>query len=200
MAVNPDPRPGRWILPLVILGMIAFTYFFVRELPAASPETTLVAQPTTTTITDDTAVTTSVPVTTTLDPEVQAYLDAVERINGELQILKTELVTINQGFDADPREIQYSEIDARMEVVVNDTRALADQVADLTPPAGLEANHEALKTAIDLAALAASDGLDGLRSPDTGERRRSALQAYVQAADDFATAVTNARNAAESAS
>ncbi|MFQ5523828.1 MAG: hypothetical protein ACE5F5_09660 [Acidimicrobiia bacterium] len=197
MAVNPDPRPGRWILPLVILGMIAFTYFFVRELPAASPDTTLAAQPTTTT-TEDTTVTTKVTETTTLDPEVQAYLDAVEQISGQLQILKTELLTINQGFDADPREIQYSEIDARMEVVVNDTRALADQVAELTPPAGLEANHEALKTAIDLAALAADDGLDGLRSTDTGERRRSALEAYVQAADDFATAVTNARNAAES--
>lgn len=197
MAVNPDPRPGRWILPLVILGMIAFTYFFVRELPAASPDTTLAGQPTTTT-TEDTTVTTKVTETTTLDPEVQAYLDAVEQISGQLQILKTELLTINQGFDADPREIQYSEIDARMEVVVNDTRALADQVAELTPPAGLEANHEALKTAIDLAALAADDGLDGLRSTDTGERRRSALEAYVQAADDFATAVTNARNAAES--
>ena len=36
MAFNPDPKPGRWILPLVVLGMIAFTYFFVRELPEAS--------------------------------------------------------------------------------------------------------------------------------------------------------------------
>src|SRR3970040_1221947 len=48
MAVNPDPKPGRWILPLVILGMVAFTYFFVRSLPEASPDTTLVSGPTTT--------------------------------------------------------------------------------------------------------------------------------------------------------
>ncbi len=199
MAVNPDPRPGRWILPLVILGMIGFTYFFVRELPAASPDTTLAGQPITTT-TEGTTVTTEATDTTTADPEVQAYLEAIDQINSQLQILKTEMVTINQGFDADPREIQYSEIDSRMEVVVNDTQALAQQVADLAPPAGLEANHESLKTAIDLAALAAADALGGLRSTDTGEARRSALEAYVRAADDFATATTNAHNTAEPAS
>ena len=198
MAVNPDPKPGRWILPLVILGMIAFTYFFVRELPEASPDTTLLGQPTTTT-TEDTTVTTDVTDVTTLGPEVQAYLDSIEEINSQLQILKTEMVTINQGFDADPREIEYSEINSRMEVVVNETQALADQVADLTPPAGLEVNHDAIRTAIDLAAAAVSDALAGLRSSDTGEKRRAALEAYVRATDDFATAITNARNAAENA-
>ena len=38
MAINPDPKPGRWILPLVVLGMVAFTYFFVRALPSGSEE------------------------------------------------------------------------------------------------------------------------------------------------------------------
>ena len=57
MAVNPDPKPGRWILPLVILGMIGFTYFFVRELPEASPDTTLVGQPVTTTLPESTGTT-----------------------------------------------------------------------------------------------------------------------------------------------
>ena len=48
MAVNPDPKPGRWILPWSF-GMIAFTYFFVRSLPEASPDTTLAAGDTTST-------------------------------------------------------------------------------------------------------------------------------------------------------
>ena len=62
MAVNPDPKPGRWILPLVILGMIAFTYFFVRSLPEASPNTTLAAGDTTpTTVGEGGPTTTSVP-------------------------------------------------------------------------------------------------------------------------------------------
>jgi hypothetical protein len=195
MAVNPDPKPGRWILPLVILGMIAFTYFFVRELPEASPDTTLAGQPTTTTAPDSTE--------TTVDdggserePETQAYLDELDEINADLQLLTTEMVTVNEGFDADPREIEYEDAEARLEVVTNDTNDLSDQVTAMTVPSGLEVNHDALKTAIQFAALAAGDALDGLRSTDTGELRSAAVEAYVQATEDFDTEVTNAHNAA----
>ena len=196
MAVNPDPKPGRWILPLVILGMIAFTFFFVREIPEASPDTTLAGQPTTTTFPDS-------PVTTVdgggeeLDPETQAYLDELDVINAALQLLTTEMVTVNDGFDADPREIEYEDAEPRLEVVVEDTTDLSDQVTNMDIPAGLEVNHDVLKTAVQLASLAAGDALDGLRSSDTGERRQVAVEAYVQATEDFNTEVTNAHNAAE---
>ena len=199
MAVNPDPKPGRWILPLVILGMIGFTYFFVRELPEASPDTTLVGQPTTTTTADITETTTDGS-NGELDDETQAYLDEIDSINAALQLLRTEIVTVNDGFDARPREIEFSEAADRFEVVETDTQALADQVNALTPPSGLEINHETVKTAIDLAALAAGDALAGLRSSDTGELRRAAIEGYVRAADDFDTEVTNAHNAANSPS
>ena len=196
MAVNPDPKPGRWILPLVILGMIAFTFFFVRELPEASPDTTLAGQPTTTTVPDS-------PITTVdggggeLDPETQTYLDELDVINAALQLLTTEMVTVNDGFDADPREIEYEDAEPRLEVVVEDTTDLSDQVTNMDIPAGLEVNHDVLKTAVQFASLAAGDALDGLRSSDTGERRQVAVEAYVQATEDFNTEVTNAHNAAE---
>lgn len=196
MAVNPDPKPGRWILPLVILGMIAFTFFFVRELPEASPDTTLAGQPTTTTVPES-------PVTTVdggggeLDPETQAYLDELDVINAALQLLTTEMVTVNDGFDADPRDIEFEDAEARLEVVVEDTTDLSDQVTNMDVPAGLEVNHDVLKTAAQFASLAAGDALDGLRSSDTGERRQVAVEAYVQATEDFNTEVTNAHNAAD---
>lgn len=196
MAVNPDPKPGRWILPLVILGMIAFTFFFVRELPEASPDTTLAGQPTTTTVPDS-------PVTTVdggggeLDPETQAYLDELDVINAALQLLTTEMVTVNDGFDADPRDIEFEDAEPRLEVVVEDTTDLSDQVTNMDVPAGLEVNHDVLKTAAQFASLAAGDALDGLRSSDTGERRQVAVEAYVQATEDFDTEVTNAHNAAD---
>ncbi|MCH7899708.1 MAG: hypothetical protein IH818_02200 [Acidobacteria bacterium] len=196
MAVNPDPKPGRWILPLVILGMIAFTFFFVRELPEASPDTTLAGQPTTTTVPES-------PVTTVdggggeLDPETQAYLDELDVINAALQLLTTEMVTVNDGFDADPRDIEYEDAEPRLEVVVEDTTDLSDQVTNMDVPAGLEVNHDVLKTAAQFASLAAGDALDGLRSSDTGERRQVAVEAYVQATEDFDTEVTNAHNAAD---
>ncbi|MFZ0014967.1 MAG: hypothetical protein WAL25_12730 [Acidimicrobiia bacterium] len=202
MAVNPDPKPGRWILPLVVLGMIAFTYFFVRELPEASTETTLVAGPGTTTTVpggdggDDGSTTTSGS-QTPLDPDTQAYLDTIDSINEELQVQRTEIVTVNDGFNADPREIEYSDAEDRFEAVVATTQGLADQLRDLTAPTALEANQATLQTAIDLATVSANEALAGLRSTDTGERRNTAVDSFVQASTDFDTEVTNTHNAAE---
>jgi hypothetical protein len=198
MAVNPDPKPGRWILPLVVLGMIAFTYFFIRELPEASPDTTLAAGVTTTSAPNGETTSTAVPGTGdgTVDPEVQAYLTELDEVNTALQLLRTEMVTVNDGFDADPREIEYRDAEARMTTVEVDTQALADRVAAMTVPAGFETSHQAITSAIDTAAGAASDALDGLQSEDPGELRRAAVVAYTQAADNFATEVENTKTAA----
>ena len=195
MAVNPDPKPGRWILPLVILGMIAFTYFFVRELPEASPNTTLVGQPTTT-ITAESPGTTEDGGGGELDPETQAYLDELDQINADLQLLKTEMIAVNDGFDADPREIEYSEAESRLIQVETDSQALATQLDGLTPPSALEVNHDVLKTTMSFAAGAAGDARAGLQSTDPGDLRRAAAQAFTQAAEDFDTEVGNAHNAA----
>lgn len=202
MAVNPDPKPGRWILPLVILGMVAFTFFFVRELPEASPDTTLVAGETTTTPTTGPTDTTQGDNGNgvTLDPETQAYLDELDAINAELELLQTEMVAVNAGFDADPREIEYGDAESRLEALATDAQALSQRVDDLTPPADLQINHDVLTSTIRAAAGSAVDALDGLRSSDTGELRRGSAEAFTTAADDFDTEVTNAHNAAGSTS
>ncbi len=197
MAMNPDPKPGRWILPLVVLGMVAFTYFFVRELPEATPESTLVSGGTTTTTVPG-GSTTQPPGTGNgaTDPEVQAYIDELETIDASLQLLQAEMVAVNNGFDADPREIEFSDAESRMEAVQTDTDALADQVAEMEVPAGFDTNHQALTNAIDIAAGAAADALDGLRSSDPGELRRAAVVAFTQATDNFNIEVTNTKTAA----
>lgn len=196
MAVNPDPKPGRWILPLVILGMIAFTYFFVRELPEASTETTLVSGGDSTTTTAGAGDSTSTTAGSSLDPAVQAYLDELDTINEELQVQRTELVTTNDAFNEEPRGVEFSEAEDRFEAVETATQGLADQLRNLTPPAGLEANHQALQTALDTASTSITEALEGLRSTDTGERRNAAVNSYVQAATDYDTEVTNTKNAA----
>jgi hypothetical protein len=199
MAVNQDPKPGRWILPLVVLGMIAFTFFFIRELPEASPDTTLAAGVTSTTAANGEATTTTAANGSgngTVVPEVQAYLTELDEVNASLQLLRTEIVTVNDGFDADPREIEYRDAEARMTTVEVDTQALADRVAAMTVPVGFETSHQAITSAIDTAAGAASDALDGLQSDDPGELRRAAVVAYTQAADNFATEVENTKTAA----
>lgn len=197
MAVNPDPKPGRWILPLVILGMVAFTYFFVDALPEASPDTTLAGPVTSTTAGGGTSDTTepgepSGPV----DAETQAYLDELDAVNAELQVLDTDLVTVNGQWDAEPREIEYTDIEARLVTISEDTQTLADRVAALTVPVELENNHATLTTAIDTCAAAADEALEGLRSTDTGGFRRSAVATYTQSASDFDTEVQNTKTAA----
>jgi hypothetical protein len=199
MAVNQDPKPGRWILPLVVLGMIAFTFFFIRELPEASPDTTLAAGVTSTTAANGEATTTTAANGSgngTAVPEVQLYLTELDEVNASLQLLRTEIVTVNDGFDADPREIEYRDAEARMTTVEVDTQALADRVAAMTVPVGFETSHQAITSAIDTAAGASSDALDGLQSDDPGELRRAAVVAYTQAADNFATEVENTKTAA----
>lgn len=200
MAVNPDPKPGRWILPLVVLGMVAFTYFFINELPEASPDSTLATGETTTTIPPDgETTTTTVPGQdpgTGLDPAVDAYIIELDSVNTALQLLRTEMVTVNTGFDADPREIEYSEAEPRMITIQTDTQALADRVAAMVVPEGFENNQTALTSAIDSAAGAATDALEGLQSDDPGDLRRAAVVAYTQAADNFDVEVGNTKAAA----
>ena len=192
MAVNLDPKPGRWILPLVILGMIAFTYFFVRELPEASPDTTLAGATTTTSA--PVAPTTTKP---GVDPEVQAYLDEIDAINAELKVLETEMITVNDGFDASPKQIEYGEAETRLEALQSATQTLSERFDALTAPALLAVNHDLLNTAMDLAVAAANNAIEGLRSTDTGEQRRSGHEGFVLSVADFDTEVANAHNVAE---
>ncbi|MGH8951873.1 MAG: hypothetical protein ACRDX9_10635 [Acidimicrobiia bacterium] len=199
MAVNPDPKPGRWILPLVILGMIAFTYFFVRSLPEASPDTTLAAGgPTTTAGPGTDGSTTTVPGETggTVPDAAAAYIAELDRINGEFQALNSELVAVNTGFDADPREIEFSDAEPRFEAVATAAQGLSDQVAALVPAEGLEANQETIAAVATLAARAAGEALSGLQSDDPGDLRRAAVTAFTGATTDFDVEVENARSAA----
>lgn len=207
MAVNPDPKPGRWILPLVVLGMIAFTYFFVRELPEASTDTTLVASPGETTTTGDGdgdgggddgdgGTTSTTDAQSALDPETQAYLDEIDAINEELQLQRTELATVNDAFNQDPREIEFSDAEDRFEAIEAATQALVERLSAAAVPEALSSNHANLATALDLASDSITEALAGLRSTDTGERRNRAVEAYTTAASDYDTEVTNTANAA----
>jgi hypothetical protein len=198
MAVNPDPKPGRWILPLVILGMVAFTYFFVRELPEASTQTTISSSPGTTVpgATDGTGGESPSTTTAPADPAVQAFLTEIDSINQALQAQRTELVTVNTAFNQDPREVEYDDAVTRFTAVQTATAELAGRQAALTPPAALQANHDALLASINLASQSATQALEGLQSTDTGDQRNSAVQAFDTASADYDTEVTNTNNVA----
>lgn len=203
MAMNPDPKPGRWILPLVVLGMVAFTYFFVRALPTGTAEspsdTSLVSSETTLPggTTDSTGPTGSTtPGGTVADPAVQAYLEGVQTVLTGLEELQREMAAVNGGFDADPRTVEYQDAVARLEALATQADELVVSVDALTPPEALATNHEGIRLAVTTAAAAAGEVLAGLQSTDDGSQRRNAVAAFDTAVSDLQTAVANARSAA----
>lgn len=203
MALNPDPKPGRWILPLVVLGMVAFTYFFVRALPegAEEPSDTTVSASDTTFPGTDTSPGDSTPGDTTptdpsLDPETQAYLDGVGGILTSMEDLQREMAAVNGGFDADPRTVEYSDAVDRLTALADQADGLVGELDALTVPESLSTNHETIRNAVTTAAAAADEAVAGLQSTDDGSQRRNAVEAFDSALSDLQTAVDNARSAA----
>ena len=97
---NPDPKPGRIVLPLVLIGMIATTYTFINRV-ATNNDLDIVVEDTTVQtvseeITEDTTTTTT---TTTLPDDYISYL---EEINGERIVaisLGEEVLQANDNWD-----------------------------------------------------------------------------------------------------
>ena len=86
---NPDPKPGRVVLPLVLIGMIATTYTFINRV-ATNNDLDLVAEETPVeTIAEEVVVEdTSTTSTTTTLPD--NYVQYLEEISAE-KIQATEL-------------------------------------------------------------------------------------------------------------
>jgi hypothetical protein len=204
MTTNYDPKPGRWMLPLVVLAMVAFTYLFVRELPSAASAnngdedgTTQTTGGATTTTTDSGAATTTT-TTIEMDEATSAYLDGLAGFQTTLTDLQTQLGAANAGWDADPRTISYDQAQESFVSVAEGTAGLVAEIQAVTPPEGLIDAHNSVVAAAQQAAEAASRALAGLRapSPDTGEGRRTAVNDFDVAAAAFADAVSAATTAA----
>jgi hypothetical protein len=195
MAVNPDPRPGRWLLPLVILGMVVFSYVFVQALPAADGEgTDLSADATTTTstlATGDSSTTTTTQAVV-LDPSVQSYLDLVVSQETALTGFQTEMASINGQWDAAERTVTYPETEAALVDLAGRVRAWAQDIAGVVAPLGLEGVHTVLSAAAAEAANAADAVVAGIQSSDTGEARRAALDSFDEAVRAFTAAADEA--------
>lgn len=194
MAVNPDPRPGRWLLPLVILGMVLFTYVFVQALPGAEGEDVAADETTTTTVADDGAdETTTTTTAVQLDPSLQSYLDNVADLEIQLTGFQTEMASINGQWDAEERTVTYTDTEAGLIDLAARIRTWAEGVSAIVAPLGLDGVHTVLSTAAAEAANAADAVVAGIQSSDTGEARRAALETF----DTAVRAFTNASDEAE---
>jgi cytoskeletal protein RodZ len=203
MNVNPDPRPGRWLLPLVVLGMVMFTYVFVNQLPGdGAPPTTAPddsASPTSSTSlpdgSDPSATTvpgdTTEPTTAPPAPEAAAYLEAMQAFNTQLTGLQADLSAANAAWEAGGPG-SYSAAQAAFTEINNQVAEWRDQVVAVSVPEGLSQTHENLVTAAEAAATQVAAALDGLVNAPGPEPRVQAVARFDEAVSAFGQALSEA--------
>jgi hypothetical protein len=173
-----DPKPGRWILPIVIVALIGFTYIFVNALPEADVAASTTSTSSTTSTTAPASTTTS-----TLTTDILAFLQEVDRFDGVAQDLQTQLTTVNDQWEA--REIGIDEAEAGFTAVRDGAQDLANQVAATTVPDAFQAAWPDAITSSQALVGSADAVIEGLRAPDDGTARRDAVAAYATATVAF---------------
>ena len=182
-----DPKPGRWILPVVIAALIGFTYVFVNALPPAD-----IAASTTTTAPTTTTTTLGTTTTSTLPTDILAFLAEVDRFEAAAADLVVELNGVNEQWEN--KDIDFNEALDGFTKVHDDAQDLANQVAATTvpdpyPPAWPDTIAASQEIIVQAEAV-----IDGLKAPDDGTLRREAVQAYNDATVAFAAQLDVVRN------
>ena len=179
---NPDPKPGRLILPLVLIGMIATTYTFINRVTTNNNLEVINIDDNTTeeVVTEEDVVDTTTSSTTTTLPEgVVTYLEEIQAEKIQYTELGKKVLETNQRWD--DKDTTYQEAQQEFEAFINDAEQFVATVSDPGPPnsnASLVSNHEELKVLVNLIYEDTKELLEGLTAPDTGERRSSALSSF----------------------
>mgnify|MGYP000141198540 FL=1 len=178
---NEDPKPGRLVLPLVLIGMIATTYTFINRvttnnnLEIEPSVEQVVVEPEEEPVSEDTTTTT----TTTLPSEVVTYLEEISSEKIQSIDLATKVLEANDKWDNE--EISYQEAKDEFAEFIQDASQFVETVSEPGPPstfAGLVKSHEELKSLAELIFADTEELLEGLTSSDTGERRATALDSF----------------------
>ena len=178
---NEDPKPGRLVLPLVLIGMIATTYTFINRVSTNNdleiqPVVEEVVEP----IVEDTTIEdTTTTTTTTLPVEVVTYLEEISSEKIQSIDLATKVLEANDNWDNE--SITYQEAKDEFAEFIEDAQQFVDTVAEPGPPstfAGLVKSHEELKSLAELIYADTQELLEGLTSSDTGEQRAAALESF----------------------
>ena len=106
---NEDPKPGRLVLPLVLIGMIATTYTFINRVAVNNdleiqPEEPQVQEVVETETTTEESTTTT---TTTLPDEVITYLEEISSEKIQSIDLASKVLEANDNWDNE--NITYQE-------------------------------------------------------------------------------------------
>jgi hypothetical protein len=184
MAKNPDPKYGRYILPFVIAGMVGATFIFVNGIepgtvPDASSTTTTGAESAAETIPESTT-------STTLPPEIEAYIANLEPLVAESEVLVERARQLNNDWDNGVASFQDT-ADGMRELSA-DTADFANRMEAAATVPALEPSHLLLNEAARAMATEAENMVSGLLDPDSSEGRILAFEAYQLAADSLQSA------------
>ncbi len=178
---NEDPKPGRLVLPLVLIGMIATTYTFINRVASNNdleiePITEEVLEPIEEQSTAEDTTTTT---TTTLPDEVVTYLEEISSEKIQSIDLATTVLEANDNWDNE--SITYQEAKDEFAAFIEDAEQFVNTVTEPGPPstfAGLVKSHEELKSLAELIYVDTQELLEGLTSSDTGQQRSAALESF----------------------
>lgn len=185
-----------------MIGIVAFTWVFVNELPPAPDATTggTLAATTTTQPDDSSSSTTSTQspaststTTTTIPPEIVQFVLSADTVGAEADGFATEAQEINDTWESG----------RNFTLALNSLRDFASRTTDFSESVGtievpdtLVPVWDPVQTSAADMVLAADDMVRGLQAPDTGQIRRAALADFLAAAADLSLAIADAKAAA----
>ena len=184
---NTDPKPGRIVLPLVLIGMIATTYTFVNRVSTNNElNITTPVEVEEEVVEETTEETTTTTTTTTLPDNYVAYLEEITAEKIQATELGKKVLEANQNWD--DKSVTYQEAKVEFRDFIDDAEQFVTTVSEPGPPnefAFLVTSHEELKTLVNLIYEDTVELLAGLESSDTGEQRAAALDAFNRDLDLF---------------
>ena len=199
---NSDPKPGRLILPLVLIGMIATTFTFINRVVENNDldlqtEVQDVQEETNEEVIQEETTTST---TTTTLPE--NYVSYLEEINGERIVainLAQEVLEANDNWDN--KTVTYQEAKQEFDDFITKWEEFVDILSNPGPPsefANLVTSHEEIKTLVNLVYQDTIELKAGLESSDTGERRSAALDSFNSNLDQLTDKISEVVAAASS--
>ena len=185
---NPDPKPGRIVLPLVLIGMIATTYTFINRVSTNNNLEIVADETPVETVAEETSTedTTTTSTTTTLPDNYVAYLEELTAEKIQATELGKDVLEANDNWDN--KSVTYQEAKDEFKAFIATAEQFVITVTDPGPPneyANLVTSHEELKTLVNLVYLDTVELLAGLESSDTGEKRAAALDSFNKNLDQF---------------
>ncbi len=185
---NPDPKPGRVVLPLVLIGMIATTYTFINRVATNNDLDLVVEETPVETLAEEVVVedTTTTSTTTTLPDDYVQYLEEISAEKIQATELGKDVLEANENWDE--KSVTYPEAKDEFRAFIATAEQFVITVSEPGPPneyANLVTSHEELKTLVNLVYADTIELLAGLESSDTGEKRAAALDSFNSNLDQF---------------